>query len=54
MSAITLGNFTEDDVIEWLGDGEVAKGRPYVDLIRDFDEDDERVRARCRRSRTRR
>ena len=44
MSAITLGNFTEDDVIEWLGDGEVAKGRPYVDLIRDFDEDDERVR----------
>ncbi len=45
MSSITLENFTEDDVTEWLGETEVGKGRPYVDLIRDLDVDDQRVRA---------
>ncbi len=44
MAAVTLANFTEDDVAEWLGDTDVAKGKPYVDLIRDFDADEERVR----------
>src|SRR5574343_1003901 len=44
MAAVTLANFTEDDVADWLGDADVAKGKPYVDLIRDFDADEERVR----------
>ena len=28
--------YSEDDVIDWLGNKEVDKGRPYVDLVRDF------------------
>lgn len=45
MSAVTLTTYTEEDVIAWLGEAEVAKGRPYVDLVQELDVEDERVRA---------
>ncbi len=45
MSAVTLSTYTEADVIEWLGEAEVAKARPYVDLIRELDVEEERLRA---------
>jgi len=38
-------SFTEDDVVDWLGEAEIAKGRPYVDLVRDLVIDDGEMRA---------
>ena len=35
-SADLAESFTEDDIATWLGEAEIAKGRPYVDLIHDF------------------
>ncbi|WP_306606436.1 DEAD/DEAH box helicase [Azonexus sp.] len=29
-------SFTEDDIVNWLGEAEISKARPYVDLVRDF------------------
>jgi superfamily II DNA or RNA helicase len=29
-------SFSEADVADWLGEAEIAKGRPYVDLVRDL------------------
>lgn len=37
--------FSEEDVAEWLGDAEVAKGRPYVDLVRDLRVEDGEIHA---------
>lgn len=45
MTATTLDNFTEDDLIDWLGEEELAKARPYVDLVQELDIESERVRA---------
>ena len=38
----------EDDVVAWLGKAEVAKARPYVDLVRDLEVDAEQLRAAVR------
>ena len=38
-------SFTEDDIVDWLGEAEIAKGRPYVDLVRDLEIDDGEMRA---------
>jgi hypothetical protein len=35
MSDATFADYTEDDVVDWLGEPEVAKARPYVDLVHD-------------------
>ena len=45
MTTPTLHSFTEDDVAKWLGVKEVAKGRPYVDLVHDLENDGESLRA---------
>lgn len=37
MSDATFADYTEDDVVEWLGEPEVAKARPYVDLVHDLE-----------------
>ena len=33
---ITLDTYTESDVTEWFASREIAKARPYVDLVRDL------------------
>ncbi|MFV5212537.1 SNF2-related protein [Azonexus caeni] len=38
-------SFTEDDIVDWLGEAELAKGRPYVDLVRDLNIDDGEMHA---------
>jgi superfamily II DNA or RNA helicase len=37
MIAVTLDTFNEDDVTDWLGDAEITKARPYVDLVDELD-----------------
>ena len=45
MPGVTLQTFTEDDIIDWLGEGELAKGRAYVDLVTDIRIDEQEVSA---------
>ena len=45
MSGVTLQTFTEDDIIDWLSEGELAKGRAYVDLVTDIRIDEQEVSA---------
>ena len=44
MPELTLENFTEEDVIHWLGASEVAKARSYVSRVQDLEVDDARIR----------
>ena len=43
--ATDLLSHDEDDVLAWLGAGEVAKARPYVDLVRQLEVEGHRIRA---------
>ena len=45
MTVVTLDTYTEDDVTEWFSSREIAKARPYVDLVRDLDMADDRISA---------
>jgi superfamily II DNA or RNA helicase len=45
MSLATLDTFTEEDIVDWLGENEVSKARPYVDLVQQLDVEEERIRA---------
>ncbi len=42
---INSENFSEEDIIGWLGEHEVAKARPYVDLVRDIHIETDEIRA---------
>ena len=35
-SSKLIESFSEADVADWLGEAEISKGRPYVDLVRDL------------------
>lgn len=37
MAAATLETFTEDDISDWFASREIAKARPYVDLIQELE-----------------
>ncbi len=45
MSGTTLQTFTEDDIVDWLGEAELAKGRAYVDLVTDIQIEEQEVSA---------
>src|SRR5574343_402745 len=45
MTRVSLGNFSEDDLLDWLGEAELGKGRPLVARVRDLEADEERIRA---------
>ena len=45
MAGITLQTFNEDDIVDWLGEAEVAKGRAYVDLVSDIHVEEQEVTA---------
>jgi superfamily II DNA or RNA helicase len=44
MPDTTLENFTEEDVIRWLGEHEVAKAAQYVRHVRDLEVEENRIR----------
>lgn len=44
MSDTTLENFTEQDAERWLGAAEIAKGRAYLNKVRDLEVEEDRVR----------